>query len=496
MKFQSLFFISSLFIFNSIEAGIFSHCASSDSSTTNTNEQIENTNLLPAQQKHDYKLSFKYPFYYNGTVPFWSTGGDTILAPDRIQLATSVPGSKGWIWSDLTNEYDEWSAHLNFRITGSQIHGGRGLAFWYTKEASTEGPIFGAKDKWEGLSIWLVSNNPKTHEPLIMGFLNDGSTALASGGVDPTKKAIGQCSIDFRNTDQPVRLRVTYKDNAISVLVDTTSHDLNFRHCFFKSGITLPKGYKFGVTAASTNPADDHDIIAFDTFQLNPPPKKTHNKRPLEDEKIKQGEQFKELTDEQKKKIEQAEFEIKKLREESDEAAPIPEISANIGVLYDTTRRALETLEIAQLQLEALGAPSPEKIVAGDYKINTINTNNNNEATKRSDLSLDQLKSEAQTIIQRLEKQSAQYEQSLKNVHDTVSRVESLILGLDKRFALQSSNLHEKFSEISKGSEETKGTMSTLIRYIFYACGLQASVGLALYIYWKLRVDKNEKKFV
>lgn len=50
-----------------------------------------------------------------------------------------------------------------------------------------------------------------------MGFLNDGTTAMASGGVDPTKKAIGQCAIDFRNTDQPVKLRVTYKDNALSV---------------------------------------------------------------------------------------------------------------------------------------------------------------------------------------------------------------------------------------------------------------------------------------
>ncbi|CAO3637682.1 unnamed protein product [Cunninghamella echinulata] len=479
MKISSLFFISSIFIFNGIEAGIFSHRASSDSSTTNNNnnEQNDNKIIVPATQKFDYKLSFKYPYYYNNTVPFWTTGGDMIKATDRLQLASSVPGSKG-----------------------NQVNGGRGFAFWLTKDISTEGPIFGAKDKWEGLSIWFVSSNPKTKDPLVMAFINDGTTAMASGGIDPTAKAIGSCKIDYRNTDQPVRMRLSYKDRTLNLIMDTTSHDINFRPCFHRTDIDIPKGYTFGITAASTNPADDHDIISFETYQLDPPFKPKNNKRPLEDEKTQKGEAFTQLTEEQKKKIEQAEFDIKKLREQSEEEPPASEISANIGILYDTQRRTLEILEIAQLQLEAIGAPAPEKIITGDYQIkstnNNNNNNNNNQQAKRNDLSLDQLKSEAQNIIQRLEKQSAQYEQSLKNVQDTVARVESLVQGLDKRLVLQSSNLHGKLSEITKGSEEARGTMSTLIRYIFYACGLQASVGLALYIYWKLRVEKNDKKFV
>ncbi|KAI9300533.1 concanavalin A-like lectin/glucanase domain-containing protein [Cunninghamella echinulata] len=501
MKISSLFFISSIFIFNGIEAGIFSHRASSDSSTSNNNnnnnEQNDNKIVIPATQKFDYKLSFKYPYYYNNTVPFWTTGGDIIKATDRLRLASSVPGSKGWIWSDLKNEYDDWMVDLDFRITGNQVNGGRGFAFWLTKDVSTEGPIFGAKDKWEGLSIWFVSSNPKTKDPLIMAFINDGTTAMASGGIDPTAKAIGSCKIDYRNTDQPVKMRLSYKDRTLNLIMDTTSHDINFRPCFHRTDIDIPKGYTFGITAASTNPADDHDIISFETYQLDPPFKPKNNKRPLEDEKTQKGEAFTQLTEEQKKKIEQAEFDIKKLREQSEEEPPVSEISANIGILYDTQRRTLEILEIAQLQLEAIGAPAPEKIITGDYQIKPANNNNNNyQQAKRNDLSLDQLKSEAQNIIQRLEKQSAQYEQSLKNVQDTVARVESLVQGLDKRLVLQSSNLHGKLSEITKGSEEARGTMSTLIRYIFYACGLQASVGLALYIYWKLRVEKNDKKFV
>lgn len=62
--------------------------------------------------------------------------------------------------------------------------------------------------------------------------------------------------------------------------------------------------------------------------------------------------------------------------------------------------------------------------------------------------------------------------------------------------SLHTNNLQGKLSEITKDSAEAKGTISTLIKYILYACGLQGVVGLAIYLYWKLRVEKNEKKFL
>lgn len=49
---------------------------------------------------------------------------------------------------------------------------------------------------------------------------------------------------------------------------------------------------------------------------------------------------------------------------------------------------------------------------------------------------------------------------------------------------------------MTKDSAETKGTMSTLFKYILYAFGVQAAIGCALYLYWKLRVERNEKKFL
>ncbi|CAO3595790.1 unnamed protein product [Absidia cylindrospora] len=384
---------------------------------------------------------------------------------------------------------------MNFRISGSQMHGGRGMAFWYTKDKLPEGPIFGAQDQWDGLSIWFDSANPKTHTPTVMAFLNDGKFSFASPGVDPTKRALASCPMDYRNSNDFVKMRLTYKANTLTLMLDSTSQGMNFRPCFQYSGISLPTGYHFGLTASSHNPADDHDILSFETYQLNPPQKIVDQKRPLEEEKTQQGEAFTELSEEQRKKIEEAEFEVKRLREQSGEANVLEETVATMGVLFDTERRILETLQINQLQLEALGAPTPEQVLSGDFVQKPFGQGQDSNQEK-SGLSVDHLRTETQVVIKRLEQQSSQHDQQLKNIQEAMSRMEKLIQSMDNRMTLQTTNLQGKLSEITKDSAEAKGTMSTLIKYILYACGLQAFVGLAVYAYWKLRVEKNEKKFL
>ena len=51
-----------------------------------------------------------------------------------------------------------------------------------------------------------------------MVLLNDGTMAFAAG-TDPTKHMLGSCSISYRNTDSPSYLKVSYKDNTLSVSV-------------------------------------------------------------------------------------------------------------------------------------------------------------------------------------------------------------------------------------------------------------------------------------
>lgn len=85
---------------------------------------------------------------------------DIFKADDFIRLSPSVPNTKGFIWSEIPNPYEAWEVEVAFKVTGNNMHGGRGLAFWYTKDREETGPVFGSKDQWDGLGVWLDSANP------------------------------------------------------------------------------------------------------------------------------------------------------------------------------------------------------------------------------------------------------------------------------------------------------------------------------------------------
>lgn len=85
---------------------------------------------------------------------------DIFKSDDFIRLSPSVPNTKGFIWSEIPNPYEAWEVEIAFKVTGNNMHGGRGLAFWYTKDREESGPVFGSKDQWDGLSVWLDSANP------------------------------------------------------------------------------------------------------------------------------------------------------------------------------------------------------------------------------------------------------------------------------------------------------------------------------------------------
>ncbi|KAG0162672.1 hypothetical protein DFQ30_001540 [Apophysomyces sp. BC1015] len=493
MKLTCLLTLASLLALNQIcEAGgkfWYSGGSSAEQAETTT------SNVEAPASKLDYKLTFKKPFYYNGTVPYWSLGGDIIKSEDFVRLSPSVPNTKGWIWSDIPNPYDEWEVEISFMVSGSYLHSGRGLAFWYTKENKVDGPIFGSKDKWDGLSIWLDSANPKTHTPTTMVILNDGTKAMASGGVDPTKHMLGSCSIDYRNTGSTAYLKVVHKDNTLSVLLDPTSGGMDYRLCTRNSGINLPTQYYFGLSNKCLSLVIDPDLTFMMTRQLNPPAKTQRAKRPLEEEKIQKGEEFKEIDKEQKKKIEDAEYQIRKLREAAQGDEVKGESAATLAVIFDTQRRALENLQVVQLQMEALGAPSPDALLRGDYERKGGLTNDKEPLTEISRVA-DQVRQGSKSLASQIEQKAKQQEDKITEIQDTLKRLETIITALDSRMSAQSTNMQKKINKMTKDSADAKGTMSSVLQYLFYAIIVQGIIALGIYIYWKLRVERFEKKFL
>ena len=56
------------------------------------------------------------------------------------------------------------------------------------------------------------------------------------------------------------------------ILVKTNVNNAdNFEECFSVSGIELPTGYYFGLSAATGDLSDNHDIISLRLFDLTTP---------------------------------------------------------------------------------------------------------------------------------------------------------------------------------------------------------------------------------
>ncbi|RKP14450.1 the carbohydrate recognition domain of complex with Mcfd2 [Piptocephalis cylindrospora] len=219
--------------------------------------------------RHDYKQSFKAPFVYNETIPFFETHSKTIIGKDSLRLASSITGQRGGIWAKEKNPHKEWEVELQLRVDGRDEIGGEGMAFWYTRGRGVTGQILGNGDKWDGLMVGFDSydNKKEKKNPFIMGILNDGKLEL-SKEPDWTTKVFDGCYRDFRNTEGPVYTKIRYQANELTVSVDTLRQGSGYSVCFSLPNIELPSGYYFGVTGAAGKHPDDHDILALETWEL------------------------------------------------------------------------------------------------------------------------------------------------------------------------------------------------------------------------------------
>ena len=78
--------------------------------------------------------------------------------------------------------------------------------------------VFGSSDKWNGLGIFFDSfdNDNKHNNPYIIGMTNDGTLAYDHQKDGSTQQLAG-CLRDFRNKPFPVKARITYYQNTLTV---------------------------------------------------------------------------------------------------------------------------------------------------------------------------------------------------------------------------------------------------------------------------------------
>ncbi|KAM5170046.1 protein ERGIC-53-like [Mantella aurantiaca] len=299
------------------------------------------TEDLPAHRRFEYKYSFKDPHITlpDGTLPFWEKHGDAIPGPDEIRLVPSLKNHRGSIWTKGSFSSPHWEVEISIRISGHGPQGAEGMALWYTKEPGDLGPVYGSADLWDGLGIIFdtFDHDYKGNNPAIVIVGNNGKLQY-DHLRDGSSQALGSCIEHFRNTMRPFRVKITYYKQTLQISAYTGlfPKDSAYKVCAVVRNMVLPSTGYFGVSAATSALADDHDIMSFMTYSLST----SWEESPGSQIPAEERERF-------EKEFEEFQKELEKNKDDFHKNHPIPDENA----FESQSQRELEMVLYGQARL-------------------------------------------------------------------------------------------------------------------------------------------------
>ena len=201
---------------------------------------------------------------------WWDFGGNTVVdSNNNIRLTFDRPSQTGWVFSRYPMNSKDFTVEFGAQVSGKGTHlYGDGMAFWLTTERAIQGPVFGFKDMFNGLGIFVDTyRNAKSDVdfPYVMAMLGDGKTSYDHKS-DGKANEIGGCSAK-NIRDGPFKIRVTYKGGELTL--DLQYHDKSeWENCFVVPDVQLPEQKYIGVTALTGELSDNHDLISISAMSL------------------------------------------------------------------------------------------------------------------------------------------------------------------------------------------------------------------------------------
>ncbi|KAJ3435887.1 vesicular mannose-binding lectin [Anaeramoeba flamelloides] len=242
---------------------------------------VESGNLNRASYIH----SFGPPFL--GRIRNYDLGENALILPDSVSLTSDIKSQRGSLWGKRRNAFKYWEAEIHFKITGKARMGAEGFAFWYTKERLQTGPVFGNKNKFDGLGVFFdtFDNNGNRDNPFIQVMIGDGKIEYNHFN-DGSTTSLGQCPAPIRNTKEPAKVKIIYQNDELTVLTDFTDSGV-YQNCLVLNNVDLPLFNFFGFSAETGLLTDSHEIIRFTLKDLS---KNTNTPKTLKNQKQNQNQ--------------------------------------------------------------------------------------------------------------------------------------------------------------------------------------------------------------
>ncbi|NXJ11626.1 LMAN2 protein, partial [Odontophorus gujanensis] len=232
----------------------------------------------------------------SAAMPLWDFQGSTMVTSQYVRLTPDERSREGSIWNRVVSPgaggwraapragltlccsvpqpcfLKDWELHVHFKIHGAgkkNLHGD-GLALWYTQERLVPGPVFGSRDNFHGLAIFLDTypNDEATERvfPYISAMVNNGSLTY-DHSKDGRWTELAGCTAEIRNQNHDTFLAIRYSRGRLTVMTDVEDKN-EWKNCIDIAGVQLPTGYFFGASAGTGDLSDNHDIISMKLFQL------------------------------------------------------------------------------------------------------------------------------------------------------------------------------------------------------------------------------------
>ncbi|KAL5021298.1 hypothetical protein ScPMuIL_000453 [Solemya velum] len=214
------------------------------------------------------------PYQGSGmSLPLWDFTGSTMVTNSYVRLTSDHQSLQGAIWNSVPCRSNSWELHVQFKVHGSGKNlFGDGFAIWYVKDRMQTGSVFGSKDYFVGLVVFLDTysnhNGPHNHQhPYISAMINNGSLHY-DHDRDGTHTQVAGCEAQFRNKDHDTYVAIRYHNHELKVSIDIENKN-GWKECFSVKGIKIPTGYYFGASATTGQLADNHDIISMKMYELD-----------------------------------------------------------------------------------------------------------------------------------------------------------------------------------------------------------------------------------
>ncbi|XP_061888242.1 lectin, mannose-binding 2-like a isoform X1 [Entelurus aequoreus] len=234
--------------------------------------------------KREYSLTKPYQGVGSLGSSHWELMGDAMITTEQVRLTPDMQSRQGAVWSRLPCHLNDWEMQVHFKIhgKGKKNLNGDGLAIWYTKERMQKGPVFGNKDNFTGLGVFVDTYpneekqleaqkkryTPRTQRifPFVLAMVGNGTISY-DHERDGRPTELGGCNAMVRNLKHDAFLFIRYVRRRLTVMIDIDGQH-EWRDCLDIPGVRLPKGFYFGASAITGDLSDNHDIVSLKLYQL------------------------------------------------------------------------------------------------------------------------------------------------------------------------------------------------------------------------------------